>query len=39
VISSNFISLQLIITLAIAVHLIVRYREFQATIPTGTAAP
>ncbi|MGD9187002.1 MAG: MMPL family transporter [Desulfobacteraceae bacterium] len=29
VISSNFISLQLIITLAIAVHLIVRYREFH----------
>ncbi len=33
VISSNFISLQLIITLAIAVHLIVRYREFQKTQP------
>lgn len=33
VISSNFISLQLIITLAIAVHLIVRYREFQQTHP------
>jgi predicted RND superfamily exporter protein len=33
VISSNFISLQLIITLAIAVHLIVRYREFQADNP------
>ncbi len=33
VISSNFISLQLIITLAIAVHLIVRYREFQVTHP------
>jgi predicted RND superfamily exporter protein len=33
VISSNFISLQLIITLAIAVHLIVRYREFQKTRP------
>jgi predicted RND superfamily exporter protein len=29
VISSNFVSLQLIITLAIAVHLIVRYREFH----------
>jgi predicted RND superfamily exporter protein len=27
VISANFISLQLIITLAIAIHLIVRYRE------------
>ncbi|MEJ2156463.1 MAG: MMPL family transporter [Desulfobacteraceae bacterium] len=33
VISSNFISLQLIITLAIAVHLIVRYREYQETRP------
>ncbi|MCP3952310.1 MAG: RND family transporter [Desulfobacterales bacterium] len=33
VISSNFISLQLIITLAIVVHLIVRYREFQAKEP------
>jgi hypothetical protein len=33
VISSNFISLQLIITLAIAIHLIVRYREYQTTQP------
>ncbi len=33
VISSNFISLQLIITLAIVVHLIVRYREFQIVRP------
>ena len=33
VISSNFISLQLIITLAIAVHLIVRFREYQVTLP------
>lgn len=33
VISSNFISLQLIMTLAIAVHLIVRYREFHRTDP------
>jgi predicted RND superfamily exporter protein len=33
VISSNFISLQLIITLAIAVHLIVRYREFHKNNP------
>ncbi|MFC1863370.1 RND family transporter [Thermodesulfobacteriota bacterium] len=33
VISSNFISLQLIITLAIAVHLIVRYREIQKEDP------
>jgi hypothetical protein len=35
VISSNFISLQLIITLAIAVHLIVRYREYHQTDPTS----
>ncbi|MGI9537075.1 MAG: efflux RND transporter permease subunit [Desulfocapsaceae bacterium] len=33
VISSNFISLQLIITLAISVHLIVRFREYQVTLP------
>jgi uncharacterized protein len=33
VISSNFVSLQLIITLAIVVHLVVRYREFQHTLP------
>jgi predicted RND superfamily exporter protein len=33
VISSNFISLQLIITLAIVVHLIVRYREYQQAEP------
>lgn len=33
VISSNFVSLQLIITLAIAVHLIVRYREFHDNNP------
>ncbi len=33
VISSNFVSLQLIITLAIAVHLIVRYREFHNQNP------
>ncbi|THB73184.1 MAG: RND family transporter [Desulfobulbaceae bacterium] len=33
VISSNFISLQLIITLAISVHLVVRYREYQVTQP------
>ena len=33
VISSNFVSLQLIITLAIVVHLVVRYREFQLTLP------
>ncbi len=33
VISSNFISLQLIITLAIAVHLIVRYREYEKSEP------
>jgi uncharacterized protein len=33
VISSNFISLQLIITLSIVVHLIVRYREMQVANP------
>jgi predicted RND superfamily exporter protein len=33
VISSNFISLQLIITLAIVVHLIVRYREYLKKNP------
>ena len=33
VISSNFISLQLIITLAIVIHLVVRYREFQKILP------
>jgi len=33
VISSNFISLQLIITLAIVVHLIVRYREYLRENP------
>jgi predicted RND superfamily exporter protein len=33
VISSNFISLQLIITLAISVHLVVRYREYQVSFP------
>jgi predicted RND superfamily exporter protein len=33
VISSNFISLQLIITMAIAIHLIVRYRELHAKKP------
>jgi len=33
VISSNFVSLLLIITLALTIHLIVRYRELQATKP------
>ena len=33
VISSNFISLQLIITMAITIHLIVRYRELARTQP------
>ncbi|RJQ69208.1 MAG: RND family transporter, partial [Desulfobacteraceae bacterium] len=33
VISSNFISLQLIITLAVVIHLIVRYREFHRANP------
>ncbi len=33
VISSNFISLQLILTMAIAIHLIVRYEEFHSQDP------
>lgn len=33
VISSNFVSLLLIITLALCIHLIVRYRELQALQP------
>ena len=33
VISSNFISLQLIITMAVSIHLIVRYREIIAQHP------
>ena len=33
VISSNFISLQLIITMAITIHVIVRYRELARTNP------
>lgn len=33
VVSSNFISLMLIITLSLTVHLIVRYREIQQTNP------
>ncbi|HIP29823.1 MAG TPA: RND family transporter [Sulfurospirillum arcachonense] len=36
VISSNFISLQLIITLAIVLHLIVRYRELVHICPNCT---
>ncbi|MDB2410068.1 MMPL family transporter [Pseudomonadales bacterium] len=36
VISSNFIALLLIITLAIAVHLVVRYRELQLLRPQAT---
>ncbi len=33
VISSNFVSLQLIITMAITIHLIVRYRELDEALP------
>ncbi|MBU0991228.1 MAG: MMPL family transporter [Proteobacteria bacterium] len=33
VISSNFISLQLIITMSLTIHLIVRYRELHAGFP------
>jgi predicted RND superfamily exporter protein len=36
VISSNFISLQLIITLAIVIHLIVRFRELLTKNPQAT---
>ncbi len=36
VISSNFISIQLIITMAITIHLIVRYRELVAICPEAT---
>ncbi len=35
VISSNFISLQLIITMAITIHLVVRYRELRRENPTA----
>ena len=36
VISSNFISLQLIITMAITIHLIVRYRDLALSNPQAT---
>ena len=36
VISSNFVSLLLIITLALTIHLIVRYRELQVAKPDTT---
>ncbi len=36
VISSNFISLQLIITMALAIHLIVRYRELLSQNPEAS---
>ena len=36
VISSNFVSLQLIITMAINIHLIVRYRELEDALPEAT---
>jgi len=36
VISSNFISLQLIITLAMTIHLMVRYRELAAESPDAS---
>lgn len=38
VISSNFISLLLIMTLSLTIHLIVRYREFQHQDPDEDAA-
>ena len=36
VVSSNFISLLLIITLSLSIHLIVRYRELQEQSPNAT---
>ena len=39
VISSNFVAVLLIITLAIAIHLIVRYRELHAADPDGELYP
>jgi len=36
VISSNFISLMLIITMSLTIHLIVKYRELCATYPEAT---
>jgi predicted RND superfamily exporter protein len=36
VVSSNFISLQLIITLAMTIHLMVRYREYATEKPDAT---
>ncbi len=38
VISSNFVALLLIVTLAVTIHLIVRYREFFAHEPDWTQA-
>ena len=35
VISSNFVALLLIISLAISIHLVVRYRELHALDPDG----
>ena len=39
VISSNFVAVLLIITLAICIHLIVRYRELHALQPEGDLYP
>lgn len=36
VVSSNFVSLQLIITLAMTIHLMVRYREYATERPNAT---
>lgn len=38
VISSNFVSLLLIISLAITIHLLVRYREYHAATPEASQA-
>lgn len=36
VISSNFVALLLIVTLAIAIHLVVRYRELHSSLPDAS---
>ncbi len=38
VISSNFVSLLLIITLSMTIHIVVRYREYQRLKPANTPA-
>lgn len=36
VVSSNFVSLQLIVTLSLVIHLVVRYRELLRTLPDAS---